>query len=1373
MKQQKKRICFILYLILAIVNPGLSEVVIDQVSNPVHFQHHAISSAGQKNAIIRIMQDSFGFLWVASKSSVYRYDGYSFNKYYEKDISHYKKTESVEYLYEDPEIPTHIWLALSDRVDVINWMPVNTESDIKENKVIKSYDIKSVIKIIKDKYERVWFKQSNHSIYLLDGKTNQPVKVVGSQDSIKAIVDIFEHPVMNDIFIVNYKGHIYQYNEQSKAFNLFIKLSYDIRCNSTFLDQSSGLFWVGSGSGNFVKVNLITGEQKFIHFKIPEESKPNKLNDIKIYVDNTGIVWLGTENYGLIEYDPFQDSYEHHRYEPNHQSSIHSNSIHEIFEDKTGLMWIGYDDGYISQFKKRQSGIYSYKYYMKSVALEYESTGVAHVFSFSRGAADDIYLGSTHGLFILRKNPVNNGFYIHHRINKKDLSSISVIERDHERVLWLGTFGHGIWQINEKNDRIELFSPSEEWQRINGVFDILADSDDEIWIATTSKGIIRYNKKTRKTLVYSNQSGYIPFPINFAYCILEPKPGIIWFGSASGIYSFNKKTNSFEKRYYPDQKKGSLSGKSVSCMLKTKNGKIYVGTNNGLNILNPDDSTFSYYDKENGLADIRISGILEDLNGNIWVSTRTGISKFDIERSYFINFDIKDGLYKTRFYMNSCFVDHNGWLFFGSQGGITVIDPDKVKKRNVPPMLVITNYQSYKESVIIGENELKNPLLSSCAYEYNYRNNIFHIEFSALDFTNPYRNRYRYRMEGIDDAWHDLENNNSVTFVNLPPENYRFSVQGANDEGLWNEKPFEIIISISPPFWQTIWFWVLSLFVAMAIIYLVYHLRLQQVKKRNIKLEKINKELTEQISIREKMENMLRESEEKYRTLVSSIKQEIFTCDIDGKVYFVNDIIAERLNKNRYDLIGENISVLYSNYDMGTISRHINTVFSRRKGVEFNLYSCSDYFPDCLHFSFQPLATEKNNKDLILGIATDLTEQKKLEEQLRQSQKMEAIGKLAGGIAHDFNNLIAVIRGYSDLIMSDIEKDTEAYENILEIDKAGERAAILVRQLLAFSRRQMLEPQVLNLNELIRNMEKMLSRLIPENIEMWIHLDPKLNTIFADPGQIEQVIINLFVNAKDAINGNGKLSIRTRNSVLQKNMQSQYPYITSGNYVLLEISDNGCGIPAEIKEKIFEPFFTTKEKGEGTGLGLSTVFGIVKQSNGYIFADSTPGKGSKFSVYLPKTEIRLEEDRPSLKKESRKGSGETILVVEDEPGLKKMIVKMLTSRNYNVITGSDGLNALKVSREYQGIIHLLLTDIVMPGMSGRELAEIIQQERTGIKTLYMSGYTDDQILQKKILQPGVQYIQKPFTPMFLSEKIRDILKRDHTHPELVKPAVKV
>ena len=506
---------------------------------------------------------------------------------------------------------------------------------------------------------------------------------------------------------------------------------------------------------------------------------------------------------------------------------------------------------------------------------------------------------------------------------------------------------------------------------------------------------------------------------------------------------------------------------------------------------------------------------------------------------------------------------------------------------------------------------------------------------------------------------------------------------------------------------------------------------------------------------RKRSEEKVRESEARLRVLVEQLPAVLWTVDKDLRFTSALGAGLARLGLKPNQIVGMSLLDYFETADQTflPIAAHRRSVAGEPMTfhVEWKSgsYACH----------VEPLRDAEGQVSGAICMSLDITDRKQLEEQLRQAQKMEAVGRLAGGIAHDFNNLLMVIQGYSDLMVERLPSGDPLHRNAEQIQMAAQRASSLTRQLLAFSRKQMLAPKILNVQTVVADMEKILRRLIGEDIQLETSSAPDLGLVKADRSQIEQVILNLAVNARDAMPQGGRLTIETANVELDASYSHPPAVLSPGKYVMLAVTDNGCGMDAETQAHVFEPFFTTKEKGKGTGLGLATVYGVVKQSGGYVWVYSEPGRGTSFKIYLPRIEEKVVPGSRDGKIDARpaeRGS-ETILLVEDEKGVRELAREYLTSTGYTVIEAEDGHTALELAAMHVGPVHLLLTDVVMPGISGRELAERVGQIRPGIKILYMSGYTDQAVVHHGILENDAVLLQKPFTLITLAAKLREIL----------------
>ena len=517
------------------------------------------------------------------------------------------------------------------------------------------------------------------------------------------------------------------------------------------------------------------------------------------------------------------------------------------------------------------------------------------------------------------------------------------------------------------------------------------------------------------------------------------------------------------------------------------------------------------------------------------------------------------------------------------------------------------------------------------------------------------------------------------------------------------------------------------------------------------------------ISERKRAEEKLRESEEKYRTLFNNAEVGIFRSRLDGsEIIEVNrrflDIVGmtleETLGKPSVNLWAdpkEREEMIKRLVADGSVLGFECKLLNKRRGDVRNCLTSLRLYPE---------------QGMLEGTLLDITDRKraeaekeKLQAQLQQAQKMEAVGSLAGGVAHDFNNLLTVITGYSELLLQKIGKESPMHGEVEQIKSAGERAASLTQQLLAFSRKQIIEPKVMQLDRLVAEVLAMMSRLIGEDIALQATTGKSLGSVKVDPGQFQQILMNLVVNARDAMPNGGKIMIETANVDLDEEYCALHPYIKPGRFVMLAVSDTGNGMSEEIKAHIFEPFFTTKDRGSGTGLGLATTYGAVKQSGGSIEVYSKIGKGTTFKIYLPRVEEQVVKPAKDDLPTDLAGGTETVLVVEDEGLLRNLCVQILEQLGYRVLQARSGAEAIAEVQGYGDRIDLLLTDVVMPGMNGSELATQLVPHHPGMKVLFTSGYTDDTITRHGVLDEGVSFIGKPYTPSALARKVREVLDK--------------
>ena len=1337
---------------------------------------HISSNEGLQNTSIRsVYQDRKGFIFIGTEDGLHLYNGNNIRVF-----NHDPRNENslpgreIRAIVEDPDSNFVYWIGTDNGLCRFNLLK-NTYRNYFKKKNPKKYTKPpgSINCLYTDSYGNLWVGFQFNGLQKYDPTLKHFTIFKNDPDDPGSLshnaINFITEDDNGNVWVVTGQGTInkydqdagkfirYTFDEQKEIRKLKTKYRHILRATAR---GSNNILWLGFYDGYIYRFDMSSGEYNFIETLYPQLRLGKNTEIEYLLEDHTGNLWLGTTANGLIQLNLKTGAKNIYNADKHIDSDLSSNRLRVLYEDKAGNLWIGTAEDGVDYFLLPQKGFHNIGFF--------ENTP----FSFARSRVFGILVDKDSLLWV---GFINGGLYkidlksgqkqytdyskIKH--NRKIRRITSIVE-DSLGILWIGMIKNGLVLFDKKRNKFYSpvkLNPKFEIVTRSPVFNIYVDKDGDIWIGTTYRGLFHYNRYKNILNHYTSVSkDTTAICSNHIRSFLQDSEGFMWIGTINGLNKFDKYSQKVLE-HYEHARKNDYAFSRVNVIHEDKNKTLWIGTRDGLVHLNPKTKEIQTSNEVKSFPSCRVLGILEDEHNNLWISTIEGLVYLNTQYYTSFTYTVKDGLLDDSFNNNAFFKSKDGVMYFGHHEGITYFKPEEIDYGRRTPQVVITSLRSeISPFPAIQKSDTSFLLVEDSRLEFPYRQRTFYIEFAVLDYSNPIQNQYAYKIEGIDNKWRFLKNRNYLSLINLSPGEYPIRIVGASSRGIWNDKGILLRLIILPPFWQTWWFRSFLGLAVLIVVYLIFYFRTRQVKKRNLELEQINAKLNEQISVRKHVENMLRLSEEKYRKLVSSIEYFIVTCDSDGIITFINEAFAKALKDKPENLIGKSIEPYVPEQEKKNLNEKIKSVLESGESLQYEIGIEIDSDTRYYHINLQPLKDVEPEDRQILMVVSDVTRQRNLEEQLRQSQKMEAVGKLAGGIAHDFNNLIAIIRGYSDIILSEMDKENEFYDSALEIDKAGERAANLVRQLLAFSRRQILQPRVLDVNQLIRDMEKMLNRLIRENVELWFRLDPNLGNIYADPGQIEQVVMNLVLNARDAMPKGGKISIATKNITAEDSVFIKNKFMTRADYVMIEVCDTGMGIKKELHTKIFDPFFTTKEKGEGTGLGLSTVFGIVKQSKGYILLESELGKGTSFKILFPKVDEVIAFARQSIRLNHNLRGSETVLVVEDEDSLRKMICKMLTTNGYKILEAANGTQALSVLEESKEKIDLLLTDVVMPGMSGKDLADLISVQRPGIAVLYMSGYTDDEIVHQGILFPDTHFIQKPFTPEALGKKIRETLK---------------
>jgi PAS domain S-box-containing protein len=1066
---------------------------------------------------------------------------------------------------------------------------------------------------------------------------------------------------------------------------------------------------------------------------------------IDLLRDRDGNLWVGTEGGGINRFSGGKFASL-----PNRAGGLSNKVIRCLYEDREGSLWLGTAGGGLFRLK-------DFPFIERSTR---EDLPTDMIRTISQDPWGDIWLGTANG--VARIVPDGRALLY----STKDGFTgdlIWPVVRARNGDLWAGS-EQGVLHYFHNAD---FANPAArgKWMLEGGIRMIFEQSDGSIWVATT-KEVVRF-RNGQKMVIGTGQG----LAATVLTAIAERSGGGFWVGTRRGIQEFR------DGRFLaPLGAAQGLVGTPFS-LLEDSERNLWAMTSAGLSRISGGKvTTFS---RANGLPDASMFQIVEDNFHSFWITTRKGVwrvSKREFDavaegRARVLKGDMfgaADGILGTSEfqlgYWPTAGKMRDGSLWFPSYGGVLSVDPARMSVNRQPPPVFVERVTADNRKTVAEYSRI----LAGGNLEFHY---------TALSFISPDRIRFRYRLEGFDKVWEDAGTRRVAYFTNLPPGSYRFRVVACNNDGIWNMAGASFSFELLPRFYQTAWFYALcglALSIAGAVAYRwrVRGLRARQKWLRQ-RVEERTAALRIEVQERLRAEDALQQAnkslastERQYRRIFNGVTDAVLVSTLSedgspGKFIQANDQACrflgysrdELLQMGKYDIVAPEAKATLSGMTQSllaegqTLFETVNvTKDGRRIPVEVNAH-----------------IFDIDGTPALLSSVRDISERKaaesakaKLEAELRQAQKLESVGRLAGGVAHDFNNLLTVINGYCGLILNGLKDGDSLRPYAEEIGNAGARAASLTGQLLAFSRKQVIEPRLLDLNSTIRGALPMLQRLIGEDIALTTSLDDSLGQAIADPSQIHQVLMNLVANARDAMPDGGKLSVATANADIGADDVGTQQDAVPGRYVLMTVTDTGRGMDETTRQQVFEPFFTTKGFGRGTGLGLSTVYGIVRQSGGWIDVRSVVGVGTSFKVYLPRQDGQPQPEHKPAGASTEDGS-ETILLVEDQDAVRSLTNAALKKHGYRVLEAADGEEAISLAGKHPGRIHLLLTDVVLPGMNGKELSERLKALRPDLKVLFTSGYTADVIAHRGVLDHGLSFLHKPYDLHELAAKVREML----------------
>jgi len=1089
--------------------------------------------------------------------------------------------------------------------------------------------------------------------------------------------------------------------------------------------DASGLLWCGLLNGGLIRLNgdgsLTTSEQRI---GLPAATVVRSL-----FLDRAGKLLAGTSG-GLYEFlgTGFVRS--------ETIDSLVTGDIHDLFQDAEGSLLVASEQGAM---------LLSGESVRTFRSLDGLSVDDARCLLLDRQGV--LWIGSdSGGLSRIREGRLD-------RISLRSTDPaqeppVISLEQRKDGSMAVGT-GKGVFLVSEGQSR----PAPEGWHCSDqAIRAIIEDRQGNVWLGGETLGLaVIQPDGTRRTF----PAGVKP-PSGAVRALLEDATDGVWVGTDDGLTLVQTtKTTNFGKAE-------GLPHKAVQTLMRKEDGSIWIGTAGGL--ARWKDGRMKAWTVDDGLRDERIFSMVDDRAGGLWISCPAGVfwvrfSELEMDlgskdipivsamlgpRHGIIGGTFKGGSQPAGA------LGRDGELYFPSPSGLVVLDPRVFKVPSEAPRVVIDRLEFNNSRVRLRDGE----------YRISPGRGLLAIKFSALSFKDSLQNRFRYRLEGFDSDWVTVNLRRDTLYTNLAPGPYRFQVIACNSDGVWNREGVTAMIRVLPFYHQTLWF---RAGVGMLTIFLLglgywYRVRLLRQQQRALaeQVEDRTRDLRREIDQRLKTEEQLRRTSELLSRAFRASPVPMMLCRLDdGRVVEGNPGLAELTGRSLEGMISQTDTDLglwpsaaereavFSEIRAGRTVRNREFIFKSPRGARQLLLSAEHFeLPSGRH---------------VLFVVLDITDRSVLQQQLHRLQKVEAIGTLAAGIAHDFNNLLTIIGGHVSLIL-DVsalaEEDRDALE---QVRTAVNRAAKLTQQLLAYSRRQQLDVRPFQLNSLVVRLTGLLGPVMGEMVRVIHRLDPVSPPVVGDEHQIEQVVINMAVNARDAMPRGGELRLSTDVVEMLDTAKLRDSEALPGRYVRLTVEDTGTGMDEATLARVFEPFFTTKEVGRGTGLGLATAFGIVKQHQGWIDVRSELGRGSTFELFLPAGTPAKDHSVAPASKERDPVGGECVLVAEDEPSVRHFVTTVLARKGFRVLSAESGPEALKVARSHEGKIDLLLTDFVMPdGMTGRELADELLKERTDLKVIISTGYSTELVGLRTV--QDLTIIRKPFEADDLLRVIRLTLR---------------
>jgi len=1377
----KKRTAFLLLALLTclswVSNRNLQALSFVRLSQEDGLSH---------NSVYSITQDAQGFMWFGTEYGLNRFDGYKMQVFLHEDTNPNSLTSS------------NFGKILTGR-DQMMWLGTwggglnryNLRTGTFKHYLHNPGNLHSISQnriecIFRDSRGTLWIGTEEEGLNRYVENSDRFLRYQHDPDDPDSLSDNNIKAVCEDDKGNLWVGTNFGLNRYDAVRDNFVRYFHqpgnaDSLSSNRIRDLTTdkdGILWVGTRGGGLNRFQTATGACKTFKHNPDDPSSISDDEITRVFIDSNGTLWVGTYNGGLNVFDRADEEFTAYLYDSKDSNSLSHNRVEVIFEDRGKVLWVGTRGGGINRLDLKPAKFRNYIY------SPHQKESLSHpiVTAITRDPDQEVLWIGTDGAGISRLKPAAPGpaapgptapkiglftHFLHDPKSPDTVGSnrIRSLYFDRQGNLWVGCYTMGVDKmvpmgrdkfhaVHYRHDASSPYSLSSN--RVQFVFQ---DNDDDIWVGT-NQGlnllVLSQNPENfRFKRFLANASKNYGLSGNYVSTMYQDSQNRLWVGTYDGLNLLDKKTFRFVCYQSKPGNAQRLSNNQIQVIyeapLKFGTSYLWIGTSEGLNRFEPRTGTFRHYTTADGLPANRIASIQADEKGIFWIATSRGLSRFDPVTEQFRNYGIPDGLPGSGFLQNAAATCRDGRIFLCCNGGLVSFAPGDVLDNPFVPMTVLTSIKIFNRE--INSNV---PISQLRQLDLRYDENFISFEFAALDYSNPSRNAYQYKLTGIDQDWIYSDTRHFAGYPNLPPGDYTFHIKGANNDRVWDTRDMTFHVMIKPPFWLRWWFKLAAAILFFCLIFLGYRSRLNIIKKRNLELRTHNTRLQAEIDKRRKAEEALRESGERLDRVIHHASMILWALDRNGVITFADGRGLQALGFKPGEMTNKSFFELYADIPelKAGVEKALNgetiglTVSIAKKTYETRL---------------TPIYSRSGEINGVTCVAIDETDRKRAEreksdlsEQLRHVQKLETIGTLAGGIAHDFNNILGPILGYTEMALEEIPVDNVAVKWLESVVEASCRAKDLVQQILVFGRRDKQECKPVLIQMVIKEALTLIRASFPTTIEIHQGIAANCRPVLADPTQIHQIFMNLCTNAKHAMQETGgRLFVQLREVELNESETTGFTNLPAGRYVRLTVRDTGTGMSEVTRQRLFEPFYTTKKAGEGSGMGLSVVQGIVMGHDGEITVDSEPGLGAEFNVYLPA--VNFWESDELKKTEINLKGNEHILMVDDEESMAVMGKLMLEQLGYRITVFTASQQALDRFKEERGQFDLVITDQTMPGITGIQLADAIKKIQPAVPVIIVSGFSE-YINQDNFHQFGVSaYVSKPFNSHSLGRVVREVL----------------